>query len=209
MISDSAQLNEYLALLTNNAPNNKTWTDDEKIAYWINAYNAFTVALIMDYYPLNSIKDIRDGGVPFVNTVWDLKFFQIAGKDFDLNNIEHGILRKDFEEPRVHFALVCASMSCPKLQNFAYTANKLDAQLEEAGREFINEPFRNEIGGEPAKLSKLLDWYWGDFKGKYDNQWALVDTYTDRKVKTTEEVQFLNYNWELNEQTPEKSEMLK
>ena len=208
MIADSARLNEYLALLSNNAPGG-TWTREEKMAYWINAYNAFTVDLIIDYYPVNSIKDIRDGGIPFVNTVWDMKFFQIAGEDFDLNNIEHGILRKEFDDPRIHFAVVCASMSCPKLQNFAYTGDRLDAQLEEAGREFINEPFRNEIGDRPARLSKLLDWYWGDFKEKYADRWALVSTYTDRAFQRSEEVGYLDYNWELNEQTPEKTKQLR
>lgn len=207
MAADSAQLQEYLQLLSQNAPNKKSWSDNEKMAYWINAYNAFTVDLILDYYPLNSIKDIKSG-IPFVNTVWDIKFFQIAGEDFDLNNIEHGILRKDFEEPRIHFALVCASMSCPKLQNFAFTAEKLDEQLDEAAREFINEPFRNEIGESPVKVSKLLDWYWGDFKDKYDNQLALVKAYTDQEVDSSKEVEFLEYDWGLNEQTAEKSKKL-
>lgn len=204
MAADSNQLNEYLELLSLNAPNKKKWSDNEKMAYWINAYNAFTVDLILDYYPVKSIKDIKNG-IPFVSTVWDIKFFKIAGEAFDLNNIEHGILRKDFDDPRIHFALVCASMSCPKLQNSAFVADKLEDQLNQAAREFINEPFRNEIAESPVKLSKLLDWYWGDFKGKYDSRFELVKTYSDQEIDTSKEVQFLEYNWELNEQTPEKS----
>ena len=93
---------------------------------------AFTVELILRNYPIASIKDIKDG-VPFVNTVWDIKFITIEGTDFDLNNIEHGILRKKFNDPRVHFALVCGSMSCPKLQSFAFAADQLEEQLERAG----------------------------------------------------------------------------
>lgn len=207
MAADSTQLNEYLQLLSLNAPNKKNWSDNEKMAYWINAYNAFTVDLILDYYPVNSIKDIKDG-IPFVSTVWDIKFFKIAGEDFDLNNIEHGILRKDFDDPRVHFALVCASMSCPKLQNSAFIADKLDEQLNQAAREFLNEPFRNEISESPVKVSKLLDWYWGDFKDKYDSRFALIKAYSDQEIDTSKEVEFLEYNWELNEQTAEKTKLL-
>ncbi|PSR14264.1 MAG: DUF547 domain-containing protein [Bacteroidetes bacterium] len=205
---DSNQLKDYLSLLSNNAPNEKTWSKTEQLAYWINAYNAFTVKLILDYYPVNSIKDIKDG-IPFVNTVWDVKFFTIAGKEFDLNNIEHGILRKEFDDPRIHFSLVCASMSCPKLQNFAFTGDKLDTQLDEAASEFLNEPFRNEIGGETIRLSKLLDWYWGDFKDKYQDRYELINRYAKKQVKTSQPIEFIDYDWRLNEQTPEKEALVK
>jgi hypothetical protein len=203
MLKDSNELTAYLNLLSQNAPNKKKWTAAEQMAYWINAYNAFTVKLILDHYPVQSIKDIKNG-IPFVNTVWDIKFFKIAGAAFDLNNIEHGILRKDFADPRIHFALVCASMSCPKLQNFAFTAEQLDAQLEQAARAFLNDPFRNEINNKPVQLSKILDWYWTDFKDQYAGPYALINKYTDLNVSEEETIQFLEYNWELNEQTAEK-----
>jgi len=207
MMEDSNQLQQYLDLIRQNPPNDKKWSSAEQMAYWINAYNAFTVELILDYYPTASIKDIKNG-VPFVNTVWDIKFIKIGGEELDLNNIEHGILRKDFTDPRVHFALVCASMSCPKLQNFAFTADKLDEQLDQAAREFINEPFRNEIGGETIYLSKILDWYWGDFKAQYDDRYELVDQYTEEALDRTRPIEFLEYDWTLNEQTAEKRKAL-
>ncbi len=163
MTQDSQQLKRYLDLLSQHHPNNKNWSKNETMAYWINAYNAFTVQLILRNYPVASIKDIKNG-VPFVNSVWDIKFIRIENVKFDLNNIEHGILRKDFNDPRMHFALVCGSMSCPKLQRFAFTSDQLDEQLEQAAKEFFNEPFRNEIRDNPPKLSKILDWYWMDFK---------------------------------------------
>jgi hypothetical protein len=119
-IKDSLDLRSYLNLLSENHPDPGTWTNEERMAYWINAYNAFTVDLILRHYPLESIKDIRPG-IPFVNTVWDIKFINIQGQTYDLNNIEHGILRPKFDEPRIHFAVNCASVSCPKLMNRAYT----------------------------------------------------------------------------------------
>ena len=92
MQRDSVELNHYLTLLSAAQPNAQNWTRNEKMAFWINAYNAFTVKLIIDHYPVESIKDIKRG-IPFVNTVWDIKFIKIGGKTYDLNNIEHGILR--------------------------------------------------------------------------------------------------------------------
>lgn len=207
LAADSNELNKYLDLLSQNAPNEKNWTEAEQMAYWINAYNAFTAQLIIDHYPVVSIKDIKNG-IPFVNTVWDIKFIKIGGEELDLNNIEHGILRKKFEDPRIHFALVCASMSCPKLQNIAFTAERLEEQLDQAAREFINEPFRNNINNNPIQLSKILDWYWMDFKDQYTDRYALLKAYTNGEINTEQEIDFLEYNWELNDQTPEKVRLL-
>ena len=107
IIQDSIQFNAYLDLLSSHLPNETNWTREERLAYWINAYNAFTVKLIIDHYPVVSIKDIKKG-IPLVNSVWDIQFIEIGGKSYDLNNIEHGILRKEFYEPRIHFAINCA-----------------------------------------------------------------------------------------------------
>ena len=127
-IQDSTKFKEYLQLLSKHHPNDENWSREEQMAYWINAYNAFTIQLITDHYPVAGIKDIKNG-IPFVNTVWDIKFIRIEGVDYDLNNIEHGILRPKYQDPRIHFAVNCASISCPKLQKTAFTAD----QLEEVG----------------------------------------------------------------------------
>lgn len=207
MRTDSHQLQQYLDLLRQNPPNDKTWSSEERMVYWINAYNAFTVELILDHYPTESIKDIKNG-IPFVNSVWDIKFIEIGGEKLDLNNIEHGILRSDFSDPRIHFALVCASLSCPKLLNAAFTPDQLEQQLEQAARAFFNDPFRNKITGETICLSKILSWYWGDFKGQYTNRYELVDQYTEGFLDRSRPIEFLEYNWSLNEQTPEKRKLL-
>lgn len=207
MAVDSNMLKDYLKLLSENPPNDQRWSEAEQMVYWINAYNAFTVKLILDYYPIPGIKEIKNG-VPFVNSVWDIKFFEIGGEAFDLNNIEHGILRKEYTDPRIHFALVCASLSCPKLQPFAFTADRLDEQLDQAAREFINDPFRNDIYEKPIQLSKILSWYWMDFKDTYDSRYDLIKQYADRPVDTEQDIEFLDYDWSLNEQSSEKKALL-
>ena len=114
--SNNSELNNYLNQFVDISPK-ENWTKQEKLAYWINAYNAFTIKLIIDNYPINSIKDIKNP--------WDQKFIPINGDMLSLNHIEHEILRK-MDEPRIHFAIVCASESCPKLQNKAFIAENLE-----------------------------------------------------------------------------------
>ena len=144
--TDSTALQSYLDLLTSTPPDPAAWSVDAQLAYWINVYNAFTIKLIIDHYPLESIKDIGSKiQIPFVNSPWDIKFIHMNGEKLDLNNVEHSILRKKFSEPRIHFAINCASFSCPKLRREAYLSTKLDEQLEEQAIDFINDPARNTI----------------------------------------------------------------
>ncbi|SOE20399.1 Protein of unknown function, DUF547 [Spirosomataceae bacterium TFI 002] len=198
---DQASLKKYLDMVSSNAPA-KSWSTNEKLAYWINAYNAFTVQLILDNadQKITSIKDIGSKiKIPFVNTPWDVKFIKIGGKEMDLNNIEHGIIRKEFSEPRIHFALVCAAKSCPPLRNEAFVASKLSAQLDDQGVKFINDPSKNKItNANSAQLSKLLDWYGGDFKkgGKTVIDW--VNKYSKTKLKSDASISYLEYYWPLN-----------
>ncbi len=194
---DQAALKMYLNLLEKNAPA-KSWSNDEKLAYWINAYNAFTVQLILDNADkgITSIKDIGSKiKVPFVNTPWDVKFITIGGKKMDLNNIEHGIIRKEFNEPRIHFALVCAAKSCPPLRNEAFVANRLEKQLQEQGVKFMNDTSKNKITPKSAQITKILDWYGGDFKkSKAD----IINDYSKVKVSKDATITYMDYNWSLN-----------
>lgn len=198
-IQDSLKLNKYLGLISAGAPNKKTWNNDEQIAYWINAYNAYTVQLIIRNYPLKSIKEIG-GRIPFINSSWDVKFIQLGGETLDLNNIEHGILRKEFEEPRVHFGLNCASVSCPKLRNEAYTAEKLESQLTDQAKAFINDASKNKIGdGKNIKISKLFNWFEGDFKNTSPDIPTFLSRYSKVKISEDANIDYLDYNWNLNE----------
>ncbi len=194
---DKAELDAYLKTLSDNAPQSN-WSTSEQKAYWINAYNAFTVSLILQHYPVKSIKDIA-GNIYKINTPWDIRFINIGGKKYDLNNIEHGILRKKFDDPRIHFALVCASISCPRLRNEAYTAAKLDAQLEDAGKEFLNDKSKNNITAGKAELSKYFSWYKGDFT-KNGSLADFINKYSQTKINGDTKIKSLDYNWSLNEQ---------
>ena len=199
MIADSTKLNKYLDMLSANAPDKDTWSKSAQLAYWINAYNAFTVRLIIRNYPEKSIKDLA-GGIPFVNTPWDIKFIHIGDKTYDLNNIEHGIIRKEFDEERIHFALVCAAMSCPPLRNEAYTADRLDAQLDDQAKTFFNNPEKNKISKDKAEISPILKWYGGDFKDKAPSLLDYVNRYSKVQINPGVNIDFTDYNWKLNEQ---------
>lgn len=196
---DEKTLDQYLDLLSSNPPS-KSWSANEKLAYWINAYNAFTVKLILDHAD-EGIKSIKDIGskvkIPFVNTPWDIKFIKIGKETLDLNNLEHGIIRKQFAEPRIHFALVCAAKSCPPLRNEAYTAQKLDKQLDDQGKRFINDKFKNQVSGNQLKLSKIFSWYGGDFK-KSASVIDWVNRYAQVKAKAGTDIAYLDYDWALN-----------
>jgi hypothetical protein len=193
-ISDSIKLSAYLTVLSSNPPAT-SWTEAHQLAYWINVYNAFTVKLILDNYPLKSIKDISDG-LPMINSPWDIKFFKIGGALFDLNTVEHEILRKIFAEPRIHFAINCASVSCPELRNEAYTAATLEAQLEAQAYDFINDPNKNLINDKETQLSKVFDWFKSDFTKK-GNLTSFIQKYRP-VLNTNNPVEYLEYNWALN-----------
>ena len=196
---DRPQLDQYLKLLTANPPNDQHWNESEKLAYWINFYNAFTIDLILDHYPVESIKDIGSKlQVPFVNTPWDIKFIEIAGEKYDLNNIEHNILRKLFNEPRIHFAINCASMSCPRLRREAYKASMLEEQLQDQAIAFINDPSRNLIHAGDVEVSKIFQWFSGDFTEngslrEFLNQYAL------QKISEDADIGYMDYDWSINE----------
>ena len=194
-IQDSTKLNTYLKTLSVCSPSG-SWSMDEKLAYWINAYNAFTVKLILDHYPLESIKDIKRG-IPFINSVWDIDFFEIGGQKMDLNEIEHAILRKQFSEPRIHFAIVCASKSCPRLLNTAYTAEKLETQLQAQAIEFINDPSKNRVQEKHLQLSPIFRWFKGDFTNGMTIQ-EYVLKYSKFRFDKDADVSYMDYDWSLN-----------
>lgn len=188
MKQDVAKLDAYLAQLQKQAPT-KDWSRNEKLAYWINTYNAFTVKLILTHYPLKSIRDI--------DKPWDQKFIQIGDQTLSLNDIEHNIIRKRFNEPRIHFAVNCAAQSCPRLRNEAYTAGKLSQQLAEQTRSFINNRAFNQLDAQQPKVSKLFEWYAVDFK-QNGTVIDYINQYADTKIGATASLSFLTYNWSLN-----------
>lgn len=197
-IRDSVELNRYLDQLSAVHPDDKSWSRNEQMAYWINAYNAFTIRLIVRNYPVESIKDIKKG-IAFVNSVWDIKFIKIQGFTYDLNNIEHNILRPVFKDARVHAAINCASYSCPRLRQEAYTPEKLDSQLEDAMKKFLADPLRNKITAEKAEISEIFKWFKGDFDRDAGSLITFINKFSAQKITDKTELKYLNYNWTLNE----------
>ena len=198
VILEKDRLNEYLDIISSHAPDEKSWSKSEQLAYWINAYNAFTVKLIVDNYPVESIKDLHPVNIPLVSSVWQKKFFKIGGAKMNLDYIEHSILRKQFEEPRIHFAINCASVSCPPLLDEAYTSEKIEKQLEHQAVTFINDSTRNRITAEDVKISKIFNWFKSDFT-KHGNLTDYLNKYSRLKIDRGVDIEYLDYDWGLNE----------
>ncbi len=186
---DQMALDAYLTSLSKTKPE-VSWSRNEEMAYWINAYNAFTVKLMLNHYPLESILSVNGG------KAWDLKFIEIKGEKYSLNNIEHDILRKNYADPRIHFAVNCASISCPKLFNTAFFAEGLEEKLEKAAKEFINNSSKNSVTANQAQVSKLFEWYKDDFT-KSGSVADYLNKYSTTKL-TTDKISFKEYNWNIN-----------
>jgi hypothetical protein len=182
-------LDSYLNDLAKEIPQ-KNWSKNATLAYWINVYNAFTVKLILNNYPTKSIKDISDP--------WGKKFFTLANKKYSLEEVEHEILRK-MNEPRIHFAINCASYSCPNLLNEAFTEAKIESQLERTAKSFINDKSKNSISSNEIKISEIFNWFSGDFKTKNSGIIDFLNKYSTIKINKKAKVKYLDYNWKLNE----------
>ena len=166
-----------------------SWRREEEMCFWINVYNAFTVKLIIDNYPLKSITDL--------DKPWDKKFIKLKGKTFSLNQIENEILRPKFKDPRIHFAINCASYSCPRLLNRAFMPMSLNSMLDQMAKDFLNDPKRNKITADKAEISQIFDWYKEDFilNGSLVN---FINRFSTVKISKETPISFLEYNWNLN-----------
>lgn len=185
---DTTLLDDYITSLEENPPA-EFWSRNDSLAYFINAYNAVTVKLILDHYPLKSIRKLI--------TPWRFKRFELKREKISLNHIEHQILRK-MNEPRIHFAINCASASCPKLFNIAFYAHTMEEQLEEATTLFINDPLRNQLSKKEMAISRIFQWFASDFGTKKERH-AFIRKYATQPIDNNAKVRFLNYDWQLNE----------
>lgn len=175
------------------------YTPDQQLAFLINTYNARQMQQVIEHYPIASIKE----AAPFYSTPWNTSFFTLFGEDSTLNTVEHQYIRKQFKEPRIHFAVNCASIGCPPILNEAYTASKLEAQLEAATINFLGNKKLNyyQADGSAIILSKIFDWYEDDFGDVI----KFVRPYLPNQngVKTmplrTLKIKYSSYDWSLNE----------
>ena len=208
---DRAALKAYLDALSGvPAASFEAWPKAERMAFLINAYNAFTVELILAHCPVKSIKDI--GGL--LDNRWKRKFFNLLGKPATLDMIEHDMLRKPgaYDDPRVHFAVNCASVGCPMLREEAYTAGRLDAQLEEQTRRFLGDRSRNRFANGRLEVSEIFRWFKEDWTSGYRGvrsreeffaKYAdlLADDAAARKsiAEGKAPIAHLDYDWSLND----------
>ena len=198
--------NDYLASLEH-ADVSKL-SERERLAFWINAYNAYTIELINKYEERASIKNISEGiGFERTKGPWKEPIVKAAGKTYSLDDVENGIIRKQFREPRIHFALVCAAMSCPPLRSEAYTGAKLDAQLDSQARTFVLDEARGsrvDVKNAVVHASRIFDWYKDDFGGsdaaiaQYLAQYYPVSPAKQLLLGGHFKLEFLDYDWTLN-----------
>lgn len=202
--ASSADLDAYLDDLAGVSREEfETWKEPERLAWLLNLYNAVTLQLILDHYPVKSIRSI--GGL--FSSPWKLKVVHIWGETFTLDQVEHEMIRGVFKEPRVHFALVCAAKSCPPLRAEPYVPSKLNAQLDDQGRIFLTTRAKNRVDLEAhiLWLSPIFKWFEADFVGKNGSLLKFVTPYlapVDAKAISTEEfrIKYTDYDWSLNEQ---------
>lgn len=197
---DQGELDSYLGELSS-VTSTAGWGRDETLAFWINAYNAWTVKLIVDHPGVSSIKKVTSIGSP-----WKLVFIpmQATGQQrISLDDIEHGVIRPTFGDPRIHFAVVCASISCPSLRAEAYVAARLDDQLDDQARRFLADPRRNSAdpGKQVLLLSPIFDWYGEDFEATGGVRGFLERRGTPDMARGAREgwqIRYQDYDWGLN-----------
>ncbi len=206
MARDRAALKAYLASLSGvTAAEFGAWSKPRRMAFLINAYNAFAVEKVLTRYP--ELRSIWDFGKIFGNPFKD-RFFSLLGKESSLDGIEHEMLRKPgaYDEPRVHFALNCASIGCPMLREEAYAPERLERQLEEQAQRFLSDRTRNRVNADGGlEVSKIFDWYQEDFgaRERYFARYAKLLSDEPGRQRLIAEgkapISFLEYDWSLND----------
>ncbi|REH56596.1 uncharacterized protein DUF547 [Tenacibaculum gallaicum] len=187
-----AVLDIYIKHLDNTIPNNK-WSQNQAKAFWINAYNAYTIKLILDSYPLKKITDIKRKG----RNAWKIPFASVGKKLYSLDYIEHKILRRWHDDSRIHVALNAASKSGPRFVNFAFTKENIEDKLENLMKAFINDSTKNKITLTKVEVSKIFQWYQEDFTSR-NTLVDYINKYSNVKANDNAEVVYLDYDWNLN-----------
>ena len=197
---DKARLERYVESLTS-LPISR-YSRNEQLAYWINLYNALTVAVVLDHLPVESIRDIDISPGLFGDGPWDKKLAEVEGEEISLNDIEHRILRPIWNDPRIHYAVNCASVGCPNLQLLAFEGDTAEAMLEQAAREFVNSPRATWLTRKGLAVSSIYVWFSEDF-GKTDK--AIIEHLgqyaegpTAARLEGVTEIVDHDYDWRLN-----------
>lgn len=206
--AEQALLRDYLAATAAVSPAEfGAWSKAEQLAFLINVYNASTVALVLSGEPqIASIKDLGS----LLRSPWKQRFIKLLGETRSLDDIEHGLIRgaQGYQEPRIHFAVNCASIGCPALRNQAYSGARLDAQLADAQRDFLSDRSRNRLTGQTLEVSSIFKWYGDDFAlngqgiaaylASQAEALGLTPSQVQQLLDEHIEIEFLDYDWQLN-----------
>ena len=198
---DRAALDSYLINLGGQSIGG--YARDEQLAFWINLYNALTVRVVLDHYPVNSIRDIKISPGMLQIGPWDKKLITIEGEEISLGDIEHRILRPIWKDPRLHYALNCASIGCPNLDRAAYTATGLDDRLTAAATAFINSPRGVRVRDGRIRASSIYDWFHGDFGGTdtavFEHILRFANPDLSETMRSIGKIDDVAYDWRLND----------
>lgn len=198
---DRNRLTRYIASLS--ALPVSTYGRDEQLAYWINLYNALTVEVVLDHYPVKSIRDIDISPGFFADGPWGKKLVSVEGEMLSLNDIEHRILRPIWQDNRVHYAVNCASIGCPNLQASAYTGASVDSMLEAGAKAYINSPRGVSIEEGAVTVSKIYDWFIADFGHDEESVLAHIQEFASpalgKRLSTVGKIEDVAYDWQLND----------
>ncbi len=186
--SNKAEMNAVVKDFQENLPKTN-WSKDEKMAYFINLYNINTIKKVIDNYPTTSIKNIKNA--------WKDEFIIYGKQRLSLEQVEDKVLRK-MNDPRIHFAINCASYSCPKLENEPFLPKSLNSQLDKATRDFINDDSKNTINANEVNVSQIFNWFASDFTDKNTTVIDYLNTYSKTKIDATANLKFMEYKWDLN-----------
>ena len=199
--ADKAALKDYLGRLVGTAVS--SYNRGEQLAYWINLYNALTAGVVLDHYPVDSIRDIDISPGLFADGPWGRKLVTVEGEALSLDDIEHRILRPIWRDPRIHYAVNCASIGCPNLQSRAYTAATVEGKLEEGARDYINSARGVFIDNGTVTVSKIYDWFHADFGGTDAAVLAHLLRYAapalKRRLAAIGAIHEVAYDWRLND----------
>ena len=197
---DRQALDGYIAALA--AQPISRFNRAEQEAYWINLYNALTVRVVLDYYPVTTIREINISPGFFATGPWGKALVRVEGIDLSLDDIEHRILRPIWRDPRLHYALNCAAISCPDLQGAAFLAPDLERQLEQAARQYVNDPRGVAVIQGKVIVSKVYDWFIEDFGGSEQTVLAHLKRYAapalKAQLKAINRLDDVRYDWSLN-----------
>ncbi|MDU0371768.1 DUF547 domain-containing protein [Hymenobacter endophyticus] len=200
LLDEEDELLGYLQGLRKVKPDPQTWPPADTEAFWINTYNAAATYLILQYYPVASINDIRVKVVGGTKTPWEAPVVNVGGQNYSLNQIEREMLRNQFHDPRVHFALMYGAASAPAILAEAYDGARLSQQLDQQARRFLNDPAFNQLSPQQVQLSGLFEAYGAEF-GSEAQLLEFVNQYARVPVLPTAKVEYLSFSWALNDRT--------